>query len=577
MRAKVPIAAALAVALTATALVAGDVSQLARKLRDGLRQQNEGAIATALAALIRTGGEDAAEEVYDLARKLPPGVAESAYWQLVNALGEFRDEAACAWIGEQVTRGRQSGLARDIMFAAQSNQSRAVIELHRVVLEDGPEDLQRMAADQLGNIRLVESVDALIDALEREEGERRSDLLEPIARSLTRLTGADCGPAAAWRGWWEPRRDKGLPERKESGRTGTVTDYVDPFDQKALESLDPKRILVLTCHCVPKKGGYNHDFDHIERLLGRMEVPNTVVRRTEFEKPDYKGLEEAWVLCVNCTMIEDHCVNPDHKPGPKSSMRMFECVGPGPHEIISHRLSPQAVERIKEFVERGGYLFTEDWGLYEVLEEAWPRFIGSYPKYPKKQDPRDPQPKVYLPEMKVEVVPGRGETSHPLMRGVWAPEPGSEGSASEGDGTVSREATPTPADLAGEHGWQVDEDSPAIVVHDRAAVRVPMVSPNLKDHEMAKGHDAVVATFFPAAVRPRRSGRPVTGHYLGEEKLRGGRVLHVLSHFGRQVSQDDEFALQRLLVNFLLEANQRVPSTPQGRRAAKLGGDEEGR
>ncbi len=40
----------------------------------------------------------------------------------------------------------------------------------------------------------------------------------------------------------------------------------------------------------------------------------------------------------------------------------------------------------------------------------------------------------------------------------------------------------------------------------------------------------------------------------------GGAVLHVLSHFGKQKTQDDEFALQNLLLNFILEAHTRYPA-----------------
>jgi hypothetical protein len=39
--------------------------------------------------------------------------------------------------------------------------------------------------------------------------------------------------------------------------------------------------------------------------------------------------------------------------------------------------------------------------------------------------------------------------------------------------------------------------------------------------------------------------------------MQGGRVLYVLSHFGKQVSAQDEYSLQNLLINFLIEANER--------------------
>ena len=39
--------------------------------------------------------------------------------------------------------------------------------------------------------------------------------------------------------------------------------------------------------------------------------------------------------------------------------------------------------------------------------------------------------------------------------------------------------------------------------------------------------------------------------------MTGGRVLYVLSHFGKQKSEDDEYTLQNLLLNFLIEASER--------------------
>ena len=39
--------------------------------------------------------------------------------------------------------------------------------------------------------------------------------------------------------------------------------------------------------------------------------------------------------------------------------------------------------------------------------------------------------------------------------------------------------------------------------------------------------------------------------------MTGGRVLYVLSHFGKQAATSDEYALQNLLINFLVEASER--------------------
>ena len=40
-------------------------------------------------------------------------------------------------------------------------------------------------------------------------------------------------------------------------------------------------------------------------------------------------------------------------------------------------------------------------------------------------------------------------------------------------------------------------------------------------------------------------------------KMTGGRVLYVLSHFGKQKSSEDEYSMQNLLINFLIEAYER--------------------
>ena len=54
---------------------------------------------------------------------------------------------------------------------------------------------------------------------------------------------------------------------------------------------------------------------------------------------------------------------------------------------------------------------------------------------------------------------------------------------------------------------------------------------------MAKGNGALAVTFKPG------------------KGSRSGVVLHILSHFGKQTSQDAEYGIQNLLVNFLIDAN----------------------
>jgi hypothetical protein len=71
-----------------------------------------------------------------------------------------------------------------------------------------------------------------------------------------------------------------------------------------------------------------------------------------------------------------------------------------------------------------------------------------------------------------------------------------------------------------------------------------------------EGDDAAAITFFPGASEKNVVG---TGGFEADPKklVGGGRVVHVLSHFGKQSSSDGEFALQNVMLNFLIEANER--------------------
>lgn len=216
------------------------------------------------------------------------------------------------------------------------------------------------------------------------------------------------------------------------------------------------------------------------------------------------------------------------------------------------------VKKIKKFVEAGGNLFTEDWGLKEVLEKAWPKFVlaGSY-----------------LREQEVDIGPARGRTSHPLMRGVFAdpndrpePDPDEDGDE-DGDGKTDEEKQKTKdgkKTITEEdeeeiisrirklnHLWKVDDESPYLKIRNKREVIKLLESE--KVGKLGDGNDGVAVTFFA----PRKSGMGSAGKGDGVERRNSGRILHVLSHFGKQSSLEGEFALQNLLLNFLLEANRR--------------------
>jgi hypothetical protein len=165
-------------------------------------------------------------------------------------------------------------------------------------------------------------------------------------------------------------------------------------------------------------------------------------------------------------------------------------------------------------------------------------------------------------------------TSHPLMRGVFArPRPqATEDDAPESDGGT---VTLPPAGSGGSessaappsHNWKVDDESPAIYVKNPREITVLLESQELAT--VAEVEEAVAITFRTGSggAAARKPARPTTGGGAGAgksrgrgefaERLRGGRVLHCLSHFGKQQhSREDTFVLQNLILNFIMESDE---------------------
>ncbi|TET38440.1 MAG: hypothetical protein E3J72_02820 [Planctomycetota bacterium] len=103
------------------------------------------------------------------------------------------------------------------------------------------------------------------------------------------------------------------------------------------------------------------------------------------------------------------------------------------------------------------------------------------------------------------------------------------------------------------HKWHVDDESPNIHVVDKKKVTTLMSSKDVaKERE---GQGAVAITFGGMSYRASSGGRYRTGgRIIKGQGVPLGRVLHVLSHLGKQNCNDDEFALRNFVINFLIEA-----------------------
>jgi hypothetical protein len=573
--ARISLFAAIAVAFglaLGVAASAADRNKAIAALKEALVAENAEGVRKACDELIDCGGKEAIEPILSFL----PKVQGMSYWQLSGAAAGFKDHAALDELAKFVLShqtDRESALVRDLLFNLQNNNSPYVELPLAAALDKGKIDLQLMAADQLGTIRTVEAVDALIDALKKHEKDKDPELRRRIEGALSAITGQSLGDVANWVGWWTEQKPKGVPEKTQAQAIGTSSKAPDREWNKVIETLDPRRILVLTAD----RSGYNDDpvdldFDKVQNILKDKRIPFTLVKKAEFELDPDSYLKNAWALLVNCNFIRERCTCPGCVPdkGTKEGRRL-ECNPKcGKHRFVTYRLKPKALAKIKAFVEGGGYLYTEDWGIVEITQQLWGDMIfsGSFGKDSEKPrlvrkmkaDKKTPEETIT-----VHLTPVPGVTSHPLMRGVWG-KPKKEAVKKElkggGGETVSRD--PDEVRLGDEmlnHLWDIDDESPAIEIKDTSEVTVLLESPDLAQLPNVGAERTAVAVTFKGGV-DRRAGATGQGA-SGGSRDRAGRVLHTMSHFGHQSASEDGQCLYNLLVNFLLESAKAHEGAPE--------------
>ncbi|MHC4938218.1 MAG: FHA domain-containing protein [Planctomycetota bacterium] len=115
------------------------------------------------------------------------------------------------------------------------------------------------------------------------------------------------------------------------------------------------------------------EFDEMQSILKLYDIPHTLIRRHHLTS--YR-LDRARVLCINC--------------------------GRAPTPLQKNVL----VNKIRKFVNRGGWLITSDWALAPYLTEAFPQFVREIPASRRQ------------PDTTVEVRPKANAS--PLIEGVFA-------------------------------------------------------------------------------------------------------------------------------------------------------------
>jgi hypothetical protein len=219
---------------------------------------------------------------------------------------------------------------------------------------------------------------------------------------------------------------------------------------EALRTLSTEDVLVI-------EGAW----DHQERVLDELKIPYKLMSPYDERIADGSAFKRPRFLFWNC--------------GDKINERHIM------------RLAP----RVRAFVERGGYLFTSDWALDNVLRPAFPGYVDT------------DGTKAPLPEMVIEIAPTRAGAKHPLLEGVFA------------DGIAGK--------------WWLERASHDIIVRKTTEVTVLVESPQLRE------------------IQARTSTMAFT---FGFGK---GRVLHILGHYDQeQGNLAGTIAAQRIALNFVM-------------------------
>lgn len=539
-------------ALALLSFLPQDLKSTDKALAAALKDQNRKGVETAVAALLTADSPEAMKILLSAlskpaadpkkAKDGDDSAASECVLTMLNGAASFQDPAALGLLADFIVANKAKPVARDAMAAVCNHANKPLLPLcHRILESGGNDDLKLMALDQIVSLGERRSVEPLIKALKANE-KSSGGLPARIGRALTVLTGQDYGDSVSnWTGWWEANKDKDWSAKPAStgGSTGTVTDSLDRARMTEVERLlKTAKVLVLGaasgCKC-----GHDHDLDHIDKVTEQMGLKTEIVNKIEFEKMEDSKLFEYVAILGNCTHIREHCVCPLCKPGPYNKDRLFQCVCPeNKHENAKYTLSEKGCQKLRRYVEAGGYLFAEDWAMEDYVQKAFPEFviIGS----------------VRSKDETVSVFPKAGSSSHPYLKKIFSAPP----SERQKGTTVTNDDLDKIA-----HSWKIDKETRTIHIRDAARVVTLLTSPELQ--KTAGGDDAVAVTFgvvpTPTGGGSKRNSSVATGAELSHDRktMSGGRVVYVLSHFGKQESTSDEHSLQNLLINFLVEANER--------------------
>lgn len=275
-------------------------------------------------------------------------------------------------------------------------------------------------------------------------------------------------------------------------------------------------------------------YDQTEIVLAHLGIPHTAIEPSQLGAYDLSGCAALFIDCTNTyaqnsgvdgdtiaqvrkdierlekrlKSLQDQVIEAEKKKDARlarlrGDLRQTSANLEWKKKLVSNLVDVVSLaKKLRAFVAGGGYLFTSDWGI-TLIEKA---FRGSV-RVGGTVGPKT-----------VKIAPRRGAEKHALLREVF---------------TVAGRGSTTPQRSL---RWEIDSSS-YLIRTESAKVEVLVES-----QELSSSCKAIVVTF-------RHDGE---GCVDGRES-KAGRVMHTLSHFADQVDRMGDFALQNMLVNFLVE------------------------
>jgi hypothetical protein len=535
-------------------LAADALSDAQKEFKSALQYNDIEKIRTAVKNLAGINNDKAMKFLIAQLGSVQPDTQFQAYWEVVKGFPFFTDEAALDELADYIISNKTKPISRDITAVLKGNNSNGMVKLFKKLIDKGNGALREQSVANLGQTKSRQAIATLVEFLQSKECQKDQDLTKKTIESLHALAGNAIGwTAENIQKWWEKHmndsEDALFTKPEITGETtGTAMDFQTQSVQAGIRRIPKDKIIVIKSDCqgcikIGRDG--DHNYDKIQDILERMKIPHTVVDKSEFDTEAYK-VDDKWVIIMNCNHIRDHCICPTCQASDqKAGLRSVSCAGCNVHTPYKNMLSEKGVDKIQRFVANGGYFFSEDWVLEEVVERAWKGVVGHTKYFPK--------------ENHVTIFPAPGQTTHPYLKNVFDKPVSSGSHESSGDSSGDTTTLSVKRKTSiGESKWKIDADSPDLKIMKPNEVVTLMVSEDLKTDDKNSG--AVAITF---AVGPTGQPMPPSATTSGSDgyvvgKKTGGQVMHVLSHFGKQKDPNDEFALQNLILNFIMEAVERL-------------------